>query len=210
MRRFLIADDHEVIRRGLKQILLEEYPFAFFEEAGSGTELITKAIANPNWDIIISDLAMPGGGGMEALQTFKKILPQVPVLILSIYPEDQYAVRVIKEGAAGYLNKDAAPEQLVNAVQKIISGRRYISDKIADKLSDNLNHPHTSSPHLLLSEREYDVFKMIVEGRQVSEIAAALALGPTTISTYRSRILSKMNLKNNAELIQYAIENGLL
>jgi two-component system, NarL family, invasion response regulator UvrY len=209
MLRVLIADDHEIVRRGLKQILLEEFPFTHIEEASDTTTLVEKAIAG-NWDIILSDLAMPGGGGLDAVRQIRQQNITVPVLILSIYPEDQYALRVIKAGAAGYLNKDAAPEELVNAVQRILSGRRHISEAVAELLSLSLHQADEMPLHEFLSEREYRVFKLIAAGKSNTAISEELLIGSTTVSTYRSRILTKMNKKNNAELIQYAIENGLI
>lgn len=209
MLKVLIADDHEIVRRGLKQILLEEFPFIHIEEASDTTTLVEKAIAG-NWDIILSDLAMPGGGGLNAVRQIRQQNITVPVLILSIYPEDQYALQVIKAGAAGYLNKDAAPEELVNAVQRILSGRRHISEEVAELLSLSLHQADEMPLHELLSEREYRVFLLIAAGKSNTNISEELLIGATTVSTYRSRILTKMNKKNNAELIQYALENGLI
>lgn len=209
MLKVLIADDHEIVRRGLKQILLEEFPFTHIEEASDTETLIEKAISG-NWDIILSDLAMPGGGGLDAVRQIRQQNITVPVLILSIYPEDQYALRVLKAGAAGYLNKDAAPEELVNAVQRILSGRRHISEAVAELLSLSLHQADEMPLHELLSEREYKVFRLIAAGKSNAAIAEELLIGSTTVSTYRSRILIKMNKKNNAELMQYAVENGLI
>jgi len=209
MLKVLIADDHEIVRRGLKQILLEEFPFTHIEEASDTKTLVEKAIAG-KWDIILSDLAMPGGGGLDAVRQIRQQNITVPVLILSIYPEDQYALRVIKAGAAGYLNKDAAPEELINAIQRILSGKRHISETVAELLSLSLHQADETPSHELLSEREYKVFRLIAEGKSNAAIAEELLIGCTTVSTYRSRILNKMNKKNNAELIQYAIENGLI
>ncbi len=209
MIRVLIADDHEIVRRGLKQILQEEFPFAHIDEANDTPSLLTKAISG-TWDIILSDLAMPGGGGLDAVRQIRQLNLDVPVLILSIYPEEQYALRVIKAGASGYLNKDAAPEELVNAVQRILSGRRHISEKVAELLSLSLHRADEQLLHELLSEREYKVFRLIASGKSNADIAGELLIGATTVSTYRSRILTKMNRKSNAELIQYAMENGLI
>jgi len=209
MLRVLIADDHEIVRRGIRQILQEEFSFAHIDEAADAVSLVNKAITGGKWDIIVSDLAMPGGGGLTALRQIRQKEPDVPILILSIYPVEQYAVRVIKAGATGYLNKDAAPEELVNAIHKVLSGRRYITEEVAEQLS-SATHPSSTHPHELLSEREFNVFRLIVSGHSVSEIAEQLSLGVTTVSTYRSRILNKMNTRNNAELIQYAMENNLM
>jgi len=209
MLKVLIADDHEIVRRGVKQILQEEFAFAHIEEAGDAGSLINLATSG-KWDIIVSDLAMPGGGGLEALRQIHRQAPEVPVLILSIYPEEQYALRVIKAGAAGYLNKDAAPEELINAIRKILSGKKYITSDVAQQLSSSMHQLSELSLHELLSKREFNVFKLLAEGMSISEIANQLSLGATTVSTYRSRILTKMNKKNNADLIQYAIENKLI
>ena len=207
MLRILIADDHEIVRTGLKQILREEYPFALIEDAEDGIVLLEKAL-NAHWDIVISDLAMPGVNGIDALKKIKENSPDCPVLILSMYPEDQYAIRVVKAGASGYLSKDMAQEELINAVRKVLSGKKYLNPSIADQLtSDSGNH---SMPHDILSDRELIVLKMIGAGKTTSDISQELNLSPTTVSTYRSRILEKMNMKSNAEITRYVIENHLL
>jgi DNA-binding NarL/FixJ family response regulator len=209
MLKVLIADDHEIVRRGLKQILQEEFPFAHFEEAHDVPTLVDKAISGI-WDVILSDLAMPGGGGLDAIRKIRQHNTDVPLLIVSIYPEDQYALRVIKAGASGYLNKDTAPEELVNAVQRVLSGKKHISPEVAALLSASVHRAEELPLHELLSEREYRVFRLLATGRSITAIAEELLIGTTTVSTYRSRILTKMNRKNNAELIQYALENGLI
>jgi two-component system, NarL family, invasion response regulator UvrY len=210
MLRILIADDHALIRKGLKQILLEEYPSALVEEVNDAEGVIKKAITN-EWDIIISDLSMPGRSGLDMVQQLKQNFPKLPVLILSIYPEEQYAIRVLKAGAAGYLSKDAAAEELVEAVQRVLQGRKYISSSIAEKIVEDLGQNSSGqAPHELLSNREFDVFKLLTSGKTVSEIADQFSLSATTVSTYRSRILEKMNMRNNAELTRYALENKLI
>ncbi|HEX6190830.1 MAG TPA: response regulator transcription factor [Chitinophagaceae bacterium] len=209
MLRMLIADDHEIVRRGLKQILAEGFSFAHIDEAGDCPTLVQKALTE-SWDIIVSDLAMPGGGGLEALKQIKKVSPEMPVLILSIYPEDQYALRVLKAGASGYLNKDAAPEELVVAVQRILSGRRYVTETMAEKIVQTLDEGTNVPAHELLSDREWDVFRFLATGRTVSEICDILSLKSTTVSTYRTRILIKMSLRTNADIIQYALENKII
>ena len=209
MLKVLIADDHEIVRRGLKQILLEGFSFAHIEEANDCPSLVEKAVS-ASWDIIVSDLAMPGGGGLEALRQMAQQDVRIPVLILSIYPEDQYALRVMKAGAAGYLNKDAAPEELVTAVNRILSGRRYITEGVAEKLIQKLDHQSDVPSHELLSDREWDVFIFLAKGKAISEISDLLSLRNTTVSTYRTRVLTKMNMKTNAEIIQYALENKLI
>jgi DNA-binding NarL/FixJ family response regulator len=209
MLRVLIADDHEIVRRGLKQILVEGFAFAHIDEAGDCPTLVEKALGS-EWDIIVSDLAMPGGGGLEALKQIRKAAPDLPVLILSIYPEDQYAMRVLKAGASGYLNKDAAPEQLITAIQRILTGRRYVTESMAELIVQKLEHHDNVPSHELLSDREWDVFRQLATGRTVSEICEMLSLKSTTVSTYRTRILLKMGLRTNADIIQYALHNKLI
>lgn len=209
MIRVLIADDHTVVRRGLKQILLEGFPTAQIEEVPDAEELI-KRVMQAEWDVVISDLSMPGRSGLEALQQIKQVQPKLPVLILSIHPEEQYAIRVLKAGASGYLSKDSAPDELVNAVQRVLLGKKYITDTIAEKLASVLDQDSNKSPHEYLSDREFSVLKMLAGGKSVSEIAESLFLSVTTVSTYRSRIMTKMNMKSNADLTLYAVEHKLL
>ena len=208
--RILIADDHAVIRRGLKQILLDEYPSAEIEEASDAEAAIKKSITG-NWDVIISDLSMPGRSGLDLVQHIKQNFPKLPVLILSIHPEEQYAIRALKAGAAGYLNKEAAPEELVMAVQRVLQGRKYISASIAEKMADELDREKSNkASHEFLSDRELDVFKLIAGGTSVTDISEKLSLSITTVSTYRARIMNKMNMKSNADLTRYALENNLI
>jgi len=209
MIRVLIADDHTVVRRGLRQILLEGFPTARIEEVPDAEELI-KRVMQAEWDVVISDLSMPGRSGLEALQQIKQLQPKLPVLILSIHPEEQYAIRVLKAGASGYLSKDSAPDELVNAVQRVLLGKKYITDTIAEKLASVLDQDSNKSPHEYLSDREFSVLKMLASGKSVSEIAESLFLSVTTVSTYRSRIMMKMNMKSNADLTLYAVEHKLL
>jgi two-component system invasion response regulator UvrY len=209
MMRILIADDHAIVRRGLSEILLEEYPSAFVEEVGDADTLLNRALAE-NWDIVISDLMMPGRSVLEVLQQIKQHAAQLPVLILSIFPEEQYATRVLKAGASGYINKDAAPTELVKAVQRILQGRKYITPNIAEMLASDLSLATDKAPHELLSDREFHVMKLLAEGKTISDIAEMLSLSPTTISTYRARIMEKMKMKANAELARYALENRLI
>ena len=209
MIRVLIADDHTVVRRGLKQILLEGFPTAQIEEVPDAEELI-KRVMQAEWDVVISDLSMPGRSGLEALQQIKQLQPKLPVLILSIHPEEQYAIRVLKAGASGYLSKDSAPDELGNAVQRVLLGKKYITDTIAEKLASVLDQDSNKSPHEYLSDREFSVLKMLAAGKSVSEIAESLFLSVTTVSTYRSRIMTKMNMKSNADLTLYAVEHKLL
>lgn len=209
MFRVLIADDHTVVRRGLRQILLEGFPSAYVEEVADAEELIKKIIQS-NWDLVISDLSMPGRSGLEALQQIKQIQPKLPVLILSIHPEEQYAVRVLRAGASGYLSKDMAPDELVVAVQKVMLGKKYITDSIAEKLASVLDKDSSKALHESLSDREFTVLKLLAGGKSVSEIAESMFLSVTTVSTYRTRLMNKMNMKSNADLTLYAIENKLL
>ncbi len=210
MLRILIADDHAIIRKGLKQILLEEYPSAIIEEVNDAEGVIKKIISN-EWNIIICDISMPGRSGLEVVQEVKQIFPKLPVLILSIHPEEQYAIRVLKAGAAGYLRKDAATEELVKAVQRILQGRKYISPFLAERIAEDLGNKNSAKAlNEFLSDREFEVFKLIASGKAISEIAEKFSLSSTTVSTYRSRILIKMNLKTNAELIRYALENKFI
>jgi two-component system, NarL family, invasion response regulator UvrY len=209
MTKILIADDHTVVRRGLKQILLEEFPFAFIDEVGDAEELIKKVMKD-EWDVIISDLSMPGRSGLESLQQIKQYHPKLPVLILSVHPEEQYAIRVLKAGASGYLNKDLAPEELVKAVNCVLSGKKYITASIAEKLASTLDLDGEKALHEFLSDREFEVLKFLAAGKSVSDIAEQLSLSVTTVSTYRARIMTKMNLKTNADLTLYAIEHKLL
>ena len=209
MIRVLIADDHSVVRKGLKQILLEGFPAAHIEEVADAEELIKKIVQSP-WDVVISDLSMPGRSGLEALQQIKQIQPKLPVLILSIHPEDQYAIRVLKSGASGYLSKDMAPDELVNAVKRVMLGKKYITDSIAEKLASVLDQDASKASHEYLSDREFSVLKLLAKGKSVSDIAESLFISVTTVSTYRTRIMAKMGMKSNADLTLYAVENKLL
>ncbi|MEO8768438.1 MAG: response regulator transcription factor [Ferruginibacter sp.] len=209
MIRILIADDHSVVRKGLKQILLEGFPTAHIEEVPDAEEMIRKIMQSP-FDVVISDLSMPGRSGLEALQQIKQINSKLPVLILSIHPEDQYALRVLKAGASGYLSKDMAPDELVNAVQRVMLGKKYITASIAEKLASVLDQDSGKAAHENLSDREFSVLKLLAAGKSVSEIAESLFLSVTTVSTYRSRIMAKMGMKNNADLTLYSIEHKLI
>ena len=209
MIRILIADDHSIVRRGLKEILLEEFPDADISGVSNGSELLQE-VRKSEWNIVISDLSMPGRNGLESLKDIKEHSPKLPVLILSMHPEELYAIRALRAGASGYLTKESASDELVNAVRKIIGGKRYITPAVAERLADTLDKESTRELHETLSDREFDVLKMIASGKTVSEIAEQLSLSVTTVSTYRARILMKTRLKNNAELTHYAIENKLV
>lgn len=209
MLKILLADDHAVVRQGVKQILSASFPQATFVEAQNAHELL-GLVGSARWDVVVLDLAMPGGNGLEALKQIKHDQPNVPVLILSMFPEDQYAVRTIRAGAAGYLNKESAPEELVLAIRKILRGGEYISPAVADELVMYARHEDDQPLYKHLSDREYQVLSLIASGKEVKEIATELTLSPKTISTYRTRLLVKMNMKTNAELTHYAIQNRLV
>jgi len=209
MLRIIIADDHTVVRRGLKQILLDEFPSAVIEEAADA-ELLLKKVFKEEWDIVISDLSMPGRSGMDALQQIKLHNPKLPVLILSVHSEEHYAIRVLKAGASGYLNKESAPEELIQAVRRLLMGKKYITPTIAEQLASGLDKDSEKPLHEILSDREFEVLKLLASGKSVSDIADQMVLSVTTVSTYRARIMAKMNLKTNADLTLYAIENKLI
>lgn len=209
MLRILIADDHTVVRKGLRQILLDQFPTAYIQEVTDAEELIKQVMA-ATWDVVISDLSMPGRSGLDALQQIKLSHPKLPVLILSIHPEEQYALRALKSGAAGYLSKDTAPDELVKAVQKILLGKKYISQSIAEKLANTFSSDTTANPHENLSDREFDVMKLLANGKSVSEIADMLSLSVTTVSTYRARVMAKLDMKSNSDLTKYALEHKLI
>ena len=207
MKKILLADDHSFIRLGLIQILKDEYPDVIITEVADGESLVKEAMKN-DFDLVISDLDMPGRGGLEALEQIKSIKPALPVLILSIFTEDLYALRTLKAGASGYLNKNAAPYELINAIQRILQGRKYITPELAEKLifaGDAENKPHEK-----LTNREFEIFKLLAQGKSNTKIAEMLFLAVTTVSSHRSKILRKMNLSGNAELTHYAITHHLL
>lgn len=208
MFRILIADDHAVVRQGLKQILADNLK-ADFGEATSPHE-VADLLRQQEWDAVILDLTMPGGGGLDVLKSIKHDYPKLPVLILSMHPEDQYAVRSLKAGASGYLTKEVAPDQLVQALHRIMRGGKYVSPSLGEKLATSLTTEHIGSPHETLSDREYQVLCLIASGKTVKQISEELSLSVKTISTYRARILDKMEMKTNAELTYYAIENRLV
>jgi two-component system invasion response regulator UvrY len=209
MMRILIADDHAIVRKGLRQLILEDFPSAEIGEVNDVEELISL-VMKEKWDLVISDISMPGRSGLEALQQIKEIDPRLPVLIMSMHPEDQYALRVFKAGASGYLSKDAVHEELISAIQMIRNGRKFITPSIAEKLAGALDTDHEKEPHEFLSNREFDVMKMLASGRSISEIADQLSLSATTVSTYRSRILEKTGMRTNADLTRYALEKKLI
>jgi len=206
----LIADDHPLIRKGISQLLKEEFANVQIGEANDGMELLEKS-RQEKWDFVITDLSMPGRSELETIKQLKAEQPALPVLVLSMHSEEQYARRVLKAGASGYLLKDTATEELCNAVRQIISGKKYFSSNVAQLLAEDLVGRKKDAPvHELLSDREIEVFKFIASGKSVSDIANLLSLSVPTISTYRARILEKMKLKNNSELTYFAINNGII
>jgi two-component system, NarL family, invasion response regulator UvrY len=205
----LIVDDHAVVRKGLKQIIAEEYKDANIAEAADTESLIAEVIKS-DWDIIICDINMPGRSGLEGLRQIKEINPEIPVLIMSMNSEDQYALRVLKAGAAGYLNKDTVHEDIIPAIAAVRMGRNFITPSIAEKLADSLQSDKEKAPHQYLSNREFDVMKMLAGGNTITEIAAKLFLNSTTVSTYRTRIFEKTGMKTNADLTRYAIEHKII
>ena len=204
--RIILADDHSFIRMGLIQLLKDEYPAAEIKEVSDG-ETLVKEVTLHDWDLVISDLDMKGRSGLEALEQIKVIKPDLPVLILSIYPEDLYAIRVLKAGASGYLNKNSAPDELIIAIQRISLGKKYITPDIAEKLVDAGND---KKPHESLSNREFEIFKLMAGGKTITQIADMLSLALSTVSTHRSRIMEKLNLSTNSELTRYAIAQRII
>ncbi len=208
MIRILIADDHTILRQGLKQILAEDIPGAKFGEAGGAAEALAL-LHKQRWEVLLLDINMPGRNGFEVLDEVRRNFPLLPVLVLSSTPEDQIGLRAIRAGAAGYLNKQTAPEQLVDAVKKLLAGEQFISPALAQKLVADLRRSHDGPRHDALSDRELQVCKMSAAGKSVKEIAAELALSAKTISTFRSRVFEKLGVRNDAELARYAQEHGL-
>jgi two-component system, NarL family, invasion response regulator UvrY len=207
--RILITDDHAVVRQGLKQILAEEFKRAEFGEASTAQEAIDK-VWKENWDVVVLDITMPGRSGLDVLKEIKKSRPKLPVLMLSMHPEDQFAVRLLKIGASGYMTKESAPDELVGAVKKVVAGGRYVSPALGEKMASYLAIDVQTPPHERLSDREFVVLRLIASGKTPTAIAKELGLSVKTISTYRMRILEKMSMANNAELTHYAIQTNLL
>jgi len=208
MIKILIGDDHPVVRLGLRQILSEASDLHVGGEAGSAQEVV-QAVKDQHFDVIVLDINLPGGNGVELIGQIRKLRPEARVLILTVYSESQYAVRSIKAGAAGFLNKESAPDKLTEAVRKIASGGRWVSPELAETLASVLAGEAEGPPHERLSDREFEILKLLASGKTVSQVAAELSLSVKTISTHRTRILKKMNMKTNAELTHYAIRHGL-
>lgn len=209
MIKILIADDHTIVREGLKQIVANTDDMEVADEARTGYEVLNK-VRNHDYDMVVLDISMPDKHGLDILKQLKSQKPLLPVLVLSMHPEEQYAVRALKGGAAGYLTKESAPDELITAIRRISMGRRYISTSLAEKLAFDLTRDSRKPLHVTLSDREYQVMCMIAAGKRPKDIADELCLSIKTISTYRSRILAKMGMKNNAELTRYAIKQGLV
>ena len=209
MIRVLIVDDHAIVRQGLKRILDETKEINAVGEAANGIEALKKIRAE-KWDVVLLDISMPEKNGIDTLKQIMSENKEAKVLILSMYPEDQYAVRLMKAGASGYMTKDVAPEQLVEAIRKVVMGKKHISPNLAELLLVECGHDYGKTPHEALSDREYQVMRLLGSGKKVSEIAEELSLSVKTVSTYRTHILEKMKLKNNAELTFYVIQNGLI
>ena len=207
--RVLIVDDHAIVRRGLKALVSDEFRGAAFGEASDARQALEQLRKN-TWDIALLDVTMPGKSGLELLKELKAEWPTLPVLVLSAHTEDQFAVRVLQAGAGGYMSKESAPEELANAIRKVVSGGRYVSPALAEKLALGVKRDLTRTPHEALSDREYDVMSRIGSGKTVTEIADELSLSAKTISTYRARVLEKLGVRNSAEIVQYAIRNGLV
>jgi two-component system invasion response regulator UvrY len=209
MVRIIVADDHPVVRAGIKEILAEDATWDVADEASSGYELLKK-LRDREFDVIILDISMPGIDGLDTLRQIKAERPKARVLILTIHPEARYAVRCLRMGADGYLTKGSAPDELINAIKRISQGRKYISLSLAEKLTDELDQEPGKLPHQSLSDREYQVMIMIASGKPIKDIAEELSLSAKTVSTYRARILEKMKLSGNSQLMLYAIRNNLV
>lgn len=209
MKRILICDDHPAIRKGVKLILSDEFSEVEFGEAENSADVLKKA-KEKKWDILILDMDMPGRNGLEVIKQIKDEKLNIPVLVFSMHPEGQVAIRVLKSGASGYLAKDVADTELVKAIRQIFSGRKYITPSLAEQLASQLENPSGKTPHELLSDREYQTLLLMAKGKTVSQISEELSLSVPTISTFRSRILEKMKMKTSAELISYAIRNNLV
>ncbi len=209
MIKILIADDHPVVREGLKGIIARASDMKVGGEALNGQEVLQK-VAEEEWDLVVLDIGMPGRDGLEILRDLHSEKPEIPVLMLSIYPEDQVAVRALKAGAAGYMNKETAPKELVNAIRRIHGGGKYVSAALAEKLAASLEENAQEAPHELLSNREFQVLRLVASGKEAQEIADELFISVKTVRTYRDRILEKLDLKNEVEVAHYALQHRLL
>ena len=209
MIRVFIADDHPLIRKGIKEILEEEIDLKVIGEAAYPHEVL-EGIQKYEPDILVTDLTMPGRSGLDLISDLKQLFPKLPILVLTMHPEERFAVRALKAGAYGYITKDSKPEELIKAIRQVVTGRKYITPSLAEKLATELNRDQNKQPHEILSDREFQIMRLISSGKKVSEIAEKLSISIRTVNTYRARILLKMNMKSNAELTLYAIENHLI
>jgi len=209
MIRVLIVDDHAILRRGLRALLSDAFARAEFGEASSAEQALEE-LGKKGWDVALLDISLPGKSGLDLLKELKAARPRLPVLVLSVHPEDQFAVRALKAGAEGYMTKETAPEELVKAIRKILAGGQYVSTTLAEMLALRVRKDFAHTPHETLSDREYEVMRRIAAGKTVMEIAAEMSLSVKTISTYRARILVKLGVKNSAEITRYAIRNQLV
>jgi len=209
MIKILVVDDHAIVRDGLKRILMDTPDMVVADEASNGEEVINK-VGNNHYDLVLLDISLPGRDGLDVLKQLKCTNPKIPILILSMYPEEHYAVRSLRAGASGYLTKQSSSDELIGAIRKVAKGRRYITASLAEKLAFELGGDVRKLPHEKLSDREYQVMCMVGSGKTVKEIAETLSLSIRTISTHRAHILKKMEMKNNAQLTYYAIKNSLV
>ena len=207
--RVLIADDHAIVRQGLRQILSDTADLEVAGDAANGVEALQQ-VRQSHFDVVLMDVSMPDRNGIDALKMIRKEYPRMPVLMLSMYPEEQYAIRALKAGAAGYLNKQSAPEQLVTAIRQVASGKKYVSASLAEELANAITDDSDRPPHEKLSDREYQTLCLIASGRTPTQIAEELNLSVKTVSVYRARLLEKMRLSNNAELTHYGLKHGLV
>jgi len=207
--KILLTDDHALVRQGLKLILADHFRGAVFGEARNAHEALQR-VMKEKWDVAILDITLPGRNGLEVLREIRRLRPKLPVLILSMHPEDQFAVRMLKTGASGYLTKESAGEELVGAIKKVTTGGRYVSPMLAERMAAYLDMDVRKAPHERLSDREFLILRLIASGKTVGQIAKELSISVSTVSTYRARILTKMDLKNNAQLTHYALQNSLV
>ena len=207
--RILIVDDHTIVRDGLKQLLRERLGTNHFGEAANARDAVALA-EKSEWDIVLLDISLPGQSGLDILKQIRTLRPAAKILILTMHPESQYALRVLKAGAAGYMTKETAASEVVAAVNKVLSGGKYVTAGLAEKLVENLEHPAEKAPHEALSDREYQVMRMIAMGKTIKEISFELGLSIKTVSTYRTRVMTKLHFKNNADVVRYALEEKLL
>ena len=209
MIKVFIADDHPLVRKGIKKILEEEIDIKVIGDAAYPHEVL-DGVKHHEPDVLITDLSMPGRSGLELIADIKQLFPKLPILVLTMHPEDRFAVRALKAGAYGYLTKDTKPEELIKAVRQVVTGRKYITQSLAEKLATEIDRDISKMPHELLSDREFQIMRLIASGKKVSEIADKLSISIRTVNTYRARILDKMKMKNNADLTMYSIENNLI